>query len=222
MKLWLASTEPDRVARWSDTGLFTGVLTNPATLAAAGCPAAQTLADLCAATEAPVFYQLEDGPVDQMKREATAMLDGGMRNLGIKVAVTPPGLAVLGWLRQERIALRLATAVTGVVPLLLAAELDVPWVTPAGSALEKQGGPTKLALLTEMQKALDCQGATTTLIPSLGSPGEMAALAMAGVRAGFMWDTAVESFLDSNLVRETVSNFDDAWAKLHALTVDDV
>lgn len=217
MKLWLASTDPDRVVRWFETGMFAGILTNPATLAAAERPALDTITDLCRATSQPVFFQLKDGSVDAMKRQATMLLDQGLPNLGIKAAVTPSGLAVLGWLREQKVALRVATAVTGVVPLLLAAGLEVPWVTPSGSALEKKGGPTKLELMTQMQTLLERQQAVTTLIPSLSSPGEMATLAGVGVGAGFLWDKDVERFLKDPLVQETSDSFASAWAHLESL-----
>lgn len=214
MKLWLASTDPESVARCFELGLFEGVLTNPTTLAATKRAPLDVIRALCMATACPVFYQLKNTTPDDMKRQAEALLAYGMPNLGIKVPLTREGCVVLHWLRERGVALRLATAVPATVPLLLATALEVPWVTPAGSVLEKIGGPAKVELITEMQLALDRQNSRTVLIPSLASPGEMRLLALAGIRAGFVWDHDVDRFLDHDLVRSTVAGFDKAWSQL--------
>jgi len=216
MKLWLASTDPVLVTRLFELGLFEGVLTNPTTLAAAKRPPHEVIRDLCAATPGPVFYQLNNTTTADMKHQAEALLARGWKNLGIKVALTREGCVVLHWLRSQGVALRVATAVPTTTQVLLATALDVPWVTPSGSALEKLGGPTKLALLTEMQAALNRQGAPTVLIPSFASPAEMQTLALAGLRAGFVWDRDVDRFVDNELVRQTVASFDPAWSQLGA------
>ncbi len=216
MKLWFASTDADAVASAFRLGLFEGVLTNPTTLAAASRPPLDVIRDLCSATTAPVFYQLAHDSADAMRAAAAGLLDHGWTNLGIKVPLTRAGCEVLHWLREQKVALRLATAVTSVSPLLLATALDVPWVTPSGSALEKLGGPSKLTLLTEMQAALDRQQSSTRLIPSLSSPGEMNALAAVGIRAGFIWDRDLARFVDHDLVSQTAASFEPAWSKLNA------
>src|SRR5260221_14304704 len=153
MKLWLATTDPILATRHFELGIFEGVLTNPSTLAAAKRPPVDVIRDLCAAIPGPVFFQLNNTTVDDMKHHATDLLAQGWANLGIKVPITREGCAVLHWLRSERVALRLATAVPATPQLLLATALEVPWVTPSGSALEKQSGPSKMAVLTEMQAA---------------------------------------------------------------------
>jgi hypothetical protein len=37
------------------------------------------------------------------------------------------------------------------------------------------------------------------LIPSLSSPAELQALALAGLRSGFLWDRDVDAFVDNDL-----------------------
>jgi hypothetical protein len=177
MKLWPASTDASRVQHLFDFGLFAGVLTNPATLDAAGRPVDEILRDLCAATVAPVFYQLRDGSAEDLRRQADRWLSRGWANLRIKVPLTPNGCRTLHWLREQRITLRLDTAVATPADLLPATALDVPLVTPASSALEKRGGPSKRELLAGMQELLERQSSPLRLIPSLGSPAEMCDLA---------------------------------------------
>jgi len=218
MKLWLASTDAVRVHHLFGYGVFAGVLTNPSTLAAAGRPAEETLRDLCAATAAPVFHQLRDGSEEDLRRQADRWLAAGWANFGIKVALTANGCRLLHWLREQRVALRLATAVATPADLLLATALDVPWVTPSGSALEKLGGPSKADLLAEMQDLLDRQRSPLRLIPSLASPAEMSGLAGRGLCEGFIWDRDAERFLDRALTQEVVAGFEGAWEKLSALS----
>jgi len=214
MRLWLASTDPAFVSEHFALGLFEGVLTNPATLAAAGKPAEETIPALCRVCPGPVFHQLRDGAVEDMKREAGRWLSLGLDNLGIKVPLDRNGCAVLHWLREQNVRHRLATCVPTTAQLVLATALEVPWVTPTGSALEKLGGPGKADLLSQMRLLLDRQGAATRLIPSLASPAEMQALALAGIRHGFVWDRDVARFLDSELVRKSIRDFDKAWSDL--------
>lgn len=214
MKLWLASTDPEIVRSSFELGLFEGVLTNPTTLAAAGRPAVEVIRDLCAATSGPVFYQLRSTTVDDMKKQASALLANGWANLGIKVALNREGCQILAWLRDQKIALRLATAVPTTAQVLLATALEVPWITPAGSLLEKMGGPTKTELLTDMQLTLDRQHSTAVLIPSLASPADLQVLGRAGLRAGFIWDRDLSRFVDSDLVQRILTDFEPAWNKL--------
>jgi len=216
MKLWLASTDPDRVAQLFSYGVFEGVLTNPTMIASTGRPPIEVIRDLCAAAPGTVFCQLRNGTPEEMKGGASKLLSKGWGNLGIKVPLTRDGCAALHWLREQRVALRLATCVPATAPLLLATALDVPWVTPVGSMLEKLGGPSKVALLTEMQSALDQQRSSTILIPSLSTPAEMRTLALLGIRSGFVWDRDADSFLDNELVRRSVAGFDKDWEKLDA------
>ena len=214
MKLWLAGTDPVFVQQHFELGLFAGVLTNPSTLAATQRPARDTIGALCAAVAEPVFYQLKHGTVEAMKREASTWLDLGWPNLGIKVVLNREGCAVLHWLYTQKVALRLATCVPTVVQVLLAAALEVPWITPTGSALERIGGPDKVTLLSDMQRALDRQGSATRLIPSLASPAEWQSLALAGVQTGFIWDRDVSRFVDHDLVRQGAAAFTAAWETL--------
>jgi transaldolase len=218
MKLWLASTDPQFVREQFTLGLFVGVLTNPSTLASAKRPPREVIGELCQAVSAPVFYQLRDANVEAMKREASSWLDLGWANLGIKVALTREGCAILHWLKVQGVSHRLATCVPTVVQVLLADALDVPWITPTGSALEKVGGPSKLTLVAEMQQALDRQHSATRLIPSLASPAEMQALALSGVQSGFVWDRDVGRFVDHDLVRQGVAAFAPAWEQLAAFS----
>jgi len=59
---------------------------------------------------------------------------------GVFAGVLTNGCRLLHWLRGQRVALRLATAVATPADMLLATALEVPWVAPSGSALEKLGG----------------------------------------------------------------------------------
>ncbi|HTO04452.1 MAG TPA: transaldolase family protein [Opitutus sp.] len=222
MRLWLATTNPAFVAASVDLGLFDGVLTNPTLLATVHRPPREVILDLCAASSLPVFYQLKHDSVEAMKREATSLLELGIQNLGIKVAVTRSGWTILNWLSAEKVALRLATCVPTVTQVLLAAALDVPWITPSGSLLEKLGGSSKLALIAEMQAVLERQGSETRLIPSLASTAELQAFAQVGVRNGFVWEKDVARFVDSELVESTVRSFDSAWAQLDRASVSQI
>jgi len=221
MKLWLAGTDPVFASECFALGVFEGILTNPTLLAAAKRPPTEVIGALCAASPGPVFYQLRDGTVPDMKAEAGRWLEHGWTNLGLKVALSREGCAVLHWLRGQGITHRLATCVPTVTQVLLAAALDVPWITPSGSALEKLGGPSKLSLVSDMQTVLDRQRAGTRLIPSLNSPAEMSALALAGLTHGFVWQRDVERFVDQELVRQGVAGFAPAWAELDRRSVPD-
>lgn len=214
MKLWLAGTDPDLASESFSLGLFVGVLTNPPLLAAAKCPPLEVIGALCAAVPGPVFHQLRDDSVVAMKAEAARWLDRGWNNLGLKVALSSAGCAVLHWLREQRVEHRLATCAPTVTQVLLATALDVPWLTPSGSALERLGGPAKVDVVAEMQAVLDRQHASTRLIPSLNSTSEMHHFARAGVTHGFVWQRDVARFTDHELVASGIAAFARDWAEI--------
>ncbi len=216
MRFWLASINPTTISDLALLGLFEGVLTNPTMLAAAERPVRELLPDLCAASVGPVFHQMAHGSVDAMKSEAAKWLGLGIANLGIKVPLTRTGCAVLHWLREQKVTHRLGTCAPSLLQVVLATALDLPWVTPAGSALEKFGGTPKMALLKEMQELLDRQGARTQIIPSLSSPAELCTLAGLGVRNAFIWDKDVDRFLNSDLANQVVASFASASEKIKA------
>lgn len=216
MRFWLASIVPETIRDCFALGLFEGVLTNPTMLAAAKRPPRELVPDLCAASSGPVFYQVPHGTADAMKQHAAEWLDLGLANLGIKVPLTRAGCEVLHWLGGQKVEQRLGTCAPTLVQVLLATSLDLPWVTPSGSALERIEASPKVGLLAEMQALLDRQKARTRIIPSLASPSELCALAAAGIGHGFIWDRDVDRFLQNELVTQLVDSFASASEKLKA------
>lgn len=212
MNFWLASTNPDTIQRLKSYGIFNGILTNPDSVAAAKRPVAALFADLCRASTGPVYCQVREAELPAMQREADALLKIDPKKMGIKVGLSPRGLQLLHWLREQKATPNLlATCVPVTSHAVIAASLDIPWITPWGSLQEKHGGPTRWQVLAEMQQALTAQGASTQLIVGTYTAAEVASLALLGIKHCFVWDKDVDKMLANDMVNKAIGSFEASW-----------
>jgi len=100
MNLWLASANPRDVARHMELGVWRGVITNPAVVAAEGRAPKPLFAELVGLAER-AWYQLRDASFDAMLAEAESMLAIDPARIGIKVPATRAGLGVLRALSDQ-------------------------------------------------------------------------------------------------------------------------
>jgi transaldolase len=192
--------------------MFKGILTNPDSVAAARRPVAELFADVCQASVGPVYCQVREADLPAMQREAEALLKINPKKMGIKVGLSPRGIQLLNWLREQKATPELlATCIPVTSHAVIAASLDIPWITPWGSLQEKHGGPTRWQVLAEMQQALAAQGARSQLIVGAYTAAEIASLALLGIRHCFVWDKDVDTILASDLVNKAIESFEASW-----------
>lgn len=214
MNFWLASANPAKVETHMRLGIWSGVITNPAVVAAEGRDPVALFTELIEV--APyAWYQLRDGPRDAMLAEAERMLAIDPRRVGIKVPATRDGLGVLRALGDDG-AEPMATVVPTATWLAFAVAAGARMIAPYGGMLQRAGLASKQDEVGRMQAILDAQGSDVKLCTGIYDPTEIATYARMGVRACFVWERDVDRFLTQPLVDEACAGFADAWATIDA------
>lgn len=205
MKLWLASAEIEIVNRHLSSGVFAGVVTNPAVVAEARRDRVEIFRDIVKI--APVaWYQLLAGTESEMLADAERMLSIDPKRMRIKVPSTRAGLAVIRRLSDQGLEI-MATCVPTRPWMLLALAAGARMIAPYGSMLQKRGIASKAEEVVAMQQITDRQGSPAEILTGLYDPTELAYYASHGIRAGFIWAKDVDAFLTQPLADEAASAF---------------
>lgn len=205
MKLWLASADVDVVARHLSSGVFAGVVTNPAVVAEARRGRVEIFRDLVKIS--PVcWYQLLAGSESEMLADADRMLAIDSTRMRIKVPATRAGLAVIRRLSDQGLEI-MATCVPTRPWMLFALAAGARMIAPYGSMLQKRGIASKSEEVVAMQAIIDHQGGQTEILTGLYDPTELAFYASHGIRSGFIWAKDVDAFLTQPLAEEAASAF---------------
>jgi transaldolase len=212
VNFWLASANPRAVARHMDLGLWRGVITNPAVVAAERRAPQSLIAELIDVA-GKAWYQLRDGSAESMLAEAEAMLAIDAERVGLKVPATRTGLGVLRTLR-DRGARPMATIVPTATWLAFAVAAGATMVAPYGNMLQRAGIAAKHEEIARMQALIDAQGYDVQLCPGIYEAPEIATYARLGVRACFIWERDVERFLTQPLVEEACRGFAADWDRI--------
>lgn len=214
MNFWLASANPHRVEAHMALGIWRGVITNPAVVAAERREPKGLFRDLI--TLAPhAWYQLRDAPLAAMLAEADAMLAIDPERIGIKVPATRAGFGVLRRLRDQGVR-PMATVVPTGAWLAFAVAAGATMVAPYGGMLQRAGLASKHDEVEAMQALIDAQGYDVQLCTGIYEAPEIATYARMGVQACFVWERDVERFLTQPLVDEACAGFAADWAAIEA------
>ncbi len=214
MNFWLASANPEKVETHMRLGIWRGVITNPAVVAAERRDPVPLFTELIGI--APyAWYQLRDASRDAMLDEADRMLAIDPKRIGIKVPATRAGLGVLRTLREQGAA-PMATVVPTATWLAFAVAAGARMVAPYGSMLQRAGLAAKQDEVARMQEILDVQDPDVQLCTGVYDATEIPLYARLGVRACFVWERDVERFLDLPLVAEACAGFADDWRAIEA------
>lgn len=219
MHLFLAPTQLDLSRQALRSGLFSGIVTNPDCIAGFQKPIPDVVRDLVALGTDISYYMLREAGVDAMKREVEQLFEIDDVRVGIKVALTPNGMEVIDWLRQQRIGAEImATCIATPSHVCLASALGVRWITPWGSLQQKSGGPSREQVLEGMQKCLTALKSKTQLVVGIASGPELAALATMGINSAFVWDKDVPLLVESSWTQKALATFESAWSKLDGVS----
>lgn len=205
MKLWLASADVDIVARHLSSGVFAGVVTNPAVVAEVKRDRVEIFRDLVKLT--PVaWYQLLAGTESEMLADAERMLAIDPVRMRIKVPATRVGLGVIRKLSDQGLEI-MATCVPTRPWMLFALAAGARRIAPYGSMLQKRGIASKAEEVVAMQEIIDRQGHPAEILTGLYDPTDVAFYASHGIRSGFIWAKDVNAFLTQPLAEEAASAF---------------
>jgi len=216
VNFWLASANPRRVEELMALGIWRGVITNPAVVAAEG-RAPEALFDELLDVADHAWYQLRDASHDAMLEEAERMLSIDGERIGIKVPATRAGFGVLRALRDQG-ARPMATVVPTAAWLAFAVAAGATMVAPYGGMLQRAGIASKHDEVAGMQALVDAQGYDVQLYTGIYEAAEIATYGRMGVEACFIWERDVERFLTQPLVDEACASFADDWAAIAAAT----
>lgn len=205
MKFWLASSDCDLVARHLSSGVFAGVVTNPAVVAEAKRDRVELFRDLVQIS--PVaWYQLLAGTEAEMLADAERMLAIDPVKMRIKVPATRVGLGVIRRLSDQNLHI-MATCVPTRSWLLLALAAGARVIAPYSSMLQKRGIAAKAEEVVAMQEIIDRQGGQAEILTGLYDPTDLPYYAAHGIRSGFIWAKDVDTFLTQPLAEEAAAGF---------------
>lgn len=214
MNFWLASANLRVVERHMALGIWRGVITNPAVVAAERRAPRALFGDLLTVAD-HAWYQLRDASTDGMLAEAEDMLSLDATRIGIKVPATRAGFAVLRALRAHG-ARPMATIVPTAAWLAFAVAAGATMVAPYGGMLQRAGIASKHDEVEGMQALIDAQGYDVQLCTGIYEAPEIATYARMGVRACFIWERDVDRFLAQPLVDEACATFAEDWETIAA------
>lgn len=205
MKLWLASSDCDLIARQLSSGIFAGVVTNPAVVAEAKRDRVELFRDLVKLAPV-VWYQLLAGTEKEMLADAEHMLAIDPVRMRIKVPATRTGLGVIRRLSDQNLHI-MATCVPTRSWLVLALAAGARVIAPYSSMLQKRGIAAKAEEVVLMQELIDRQGSPAEILTGLYDPTDLPYYAAHGIRSGFIWAKDVDAFLTQPLAEEAAAGF---------------
>ena len=210
MKFWLATANPQRAEECLAYGIFQGLITNPHVVARERRPPRALFRELCALAP-KAYYQLQDGSVEAMLREAETMLAVDPDKMLIKAPATRNGLAAIRRLRGQGLPV-MATAVPTATWLIYAAAAGATAVAPYSGMLQKRNIVSKMEGVFAMQALIDRQGYDLELCTGIYDATEIPRYAAHGIRSAFIWEKDVETYLTQPLVEEAAAGFAEDWA----------
>jgi transaldolase len=176
MSLYLDSADPADARAAMTLGYLSGITTNPTLMARVSQPPLETLAELCAISTGPVFYQITGETPDALLEEALTARQVNPDKVVLKVPTTPYNLTLVAQLSDEHPCA--ATAIFSAGQAYVAARAGARYVAPYVNRSTRLLGDGP-ALVSQMAALL--RGSATEIIAaSIKSVDE----AVATLRAG--------------------------------------
>ena len=171
MALFLDSADVADARRAMELGFVAGITTNPTLIARTGRPALEVIAELCAISKGPVFYQLTTGTEGEARRfHALAP-----SRIVLKIPASLSGLRLVASLSSEIPCA--VTAIFSAAQAYLACQAGARYVIPYVNRLTRLGGDG-IALVRRIAAILGPD--TELLAASLKSPAEVVDALAAG------------------------------------------
>jgi transaldolase len=179
MGLFLDSAKIDEVKQALALGYVTGVTTNPSIMAQVDAAPRVVIAQICAATEGPVFYQLTAKTRKEQERDGRDIAALGRQDqVVLKIPATSDNMGLIRLLSNDIPCA--ATAVYSAAQALAANEAGADYVIPYVNRATRLLGDG-LKLVREIRAVLDCfEEPAAILAASIKSPDEAVAAVTAG------------------------------------------
>lgn len=209
MDFFIDSADVAEIETWSQTGLITGVTTNPSLIAKSGKPFLDTMAQICALVEGPVSAEVTLSDEEGMLAEARVLRDIA-QNIVIKVPLTKPGLNACYKLAHLGIPVNV-TLCFSAAQALLAANAGATFISPFLGRLDDVGA-CGISLVRDIREIYEKGGYETAILAaSIRSAAHVAAAAKAGADVATLPAKVLESLYHHPLTDQGLALFEKDW-----------
>ncbi len=178
MDFFLDSVKQGDIEKALETGLISGLTTNPSLLASEPGFSNETLKELCAIVPGPVSLQISSRTVDEMVTQGKELASLAP-NVVVKIPLTPEGLRACTQLCGENIDVNV-TLCFSAAQALLAAKAGATYISPFLGRLEETGA-SPVKLLEDIRGIYDFHGIETQILAaSIRHPEHLVMAALAG------------------------------------------
>jgi len=205
MRILLASCNLELIKKYSRTGIFSGVITNPHVVAEEKRNPLELFKQVLDYVPY-AYYPLDGGTIDKMLEEADRMLEIDAERIRIKVPATIEGFAVISRLVGQGVHV-MATCVPTCAWMIFAIESGAKEFSPYSGMLQRRGLISKREEVIKMQRILDAQKYDVSICTGIYDVTDFPVYAEHGIRSCFVWGKDVEEFLTQPLVEEVVEGF---------------
>jgi len=180
LALYVDSALIEEVREACDSGLVSGVTTNPLLIAQAGRPAYELIQEICEISPGSVFYQLTTTTPEEMEEEGQRFADISPSQVVLKIPCTLPALRVVASLSEDVDCA--VTAIYSPAQAYLAIEAGARYVIPYVNRATRLMGDG-LELVRSMAGVVAAAGREAeVLAASLKTPDEVVATLLAGAK----------------------------------------
>ncbi len=214
MKFWLKTANVKRAEECLAYGIFKGIISNPGDVALENAPPKSLFRDLCSI--APnAYYQIHDGDVEDMLKEAEEMVAVNPDKMLIKVPATRNGIAVIRHLTDQGLRV-MATAVPTSPWMVFAIAAGAVAIAPYSGMLKRRNIISKMEGVFAMQEIIDQQQYDVEICTGIYHPTEIPLYAAKGIKSAFIWEKDVETYLTQDLADEAAASYDKDWAVIQS------
>ncbi len=212
MKIFIDSAIVSEVAEAASWGIIDGVTTNPTLAAKAGQDYETALKEISALVAGPISAEVVGSIKSEMIDEARQLAQIA-KNIVVKIAISPEGLAATRVLTDEGIHINM-TLVFSVNQALLAAAAGAAYVSPFLGRLDDIG-TDGLGRLAEMVEALGNYDLGTEVIAaSIRHPRHVAEAALIGSDIATIPFAVIKKMVRHPLTDKGIASFLSDWEAL--------
>ena len=212
MKFWVKTANVKRALKCIEYGIFEGVISNPGDVSLENVEPKILFKDLCGVSP-KVYYQIKDGGVQEMVREAEEMVNIDPDKILIKVPATRNGLAVIKRLSYQGLKV-MATAVPTSPWMVFAISAGAVAIAPYSGMLKSRNIISKYEGVFAMQEIIEAQNYNVEICTGIYHATEIPLYASQGIKQGFIWEKNVEDYLTQDLADEAAAAYKEDWKKI--------
>lgn len=212
MQLFLDTANLDEIRQGAETGIISGVTTNPTLIMKEGRDYVQTLKEICSIVNGPVSAEPVSLDAKGMVKEGKAFAKLH-KNIVIKVPMTPEGMKACRMLTKSGIKVN-TTLVFSANQALLAAKAGTYFTSPFLGRLDDIG-QNGMELVREIRQIYDNYGFKTKILAaSIRSTTHVKEAALIGADIATIPFKVYEQLFKHSLTDKGIKKFLDDWNKL--------